>query len=101
MCHCRIAESSAGGSASSSSGDHHPRDEDPPVLERLTKTFDRVAAELGELVEEQDAVMRECARMYLGRWRQSNDSVRNHGEQLPAIGDALELMLAVILEDEP
>jgi hypothetical protein len=39
---------------------HHPRDDHPPVLERLTQTFDRVAAELGELVEEQDTVVPEC-----------------------------------------
>jgi hypothetical protein len=35
------------------------------LLEQLTQTFDRVAAELGELVEEQDTVVRECSRMYL------------------------------------
>jgi hypothetical protein len=35
-----------------------PRDDHAPVLERLTQTFDRVAAELGELVEEQDTVVR-------------------------------------------
>ena len=42
---------------------HHPRDDHAPVLERLTQTFDRVAAELGELVEEQDTVVRQGSSM--------------------------------------
>jgi hypothetical protein len=61
----RIAESSADSSASSRRATHHPRDEDAPVLERLTQTLDRVAAELGELVQEQDTVVGECSAMYL------------------------------------
>jgi hypothetical protein len=42
---------------------HHPRDDHAPVLERLAEPFDRVAAELGELVEEQDTVVRQCSGM--------------------------------------
>jgi hypothetical protein len=34
-------------------------DDDPAVLERLPKSLDRVAAELRELIQEQDAVMSE------------------------------------------
>jgi hypothetical protein len=37
----------------------HPPDDHAPVLERLTQTLDRVAAELGELVEEQHPVVGE------------------------------------------
>jgi hypothetical protein len=37
----------------------HPRDHDPPVLDRLPKRLDGVAPELGELVEEEVAVVRE------------------------------------------
>jgi hypothetical protein len=36
-------------------------DDDAPVLERLTETLDGVATEPRELVEEQDAMMRETA----------------------------------------
>ena len=36
-----------------------PRDRDPAVLERLAEAFEHVAAELGELVEKEDAVVRE------------------------------------------
>ena len=43
----------------------HPGHDQPPVLERLTQTFDRVAAELGELVEEQDTVVPEGSQMYV------------------------------------
>jgi hypothetical protein len=39
--------------------------EHPHVLERLTQAFDRVSAELRELVEEQHPVVREWSRMYL------------------------------------
>jgi hypothetical protein len=38
---------------------HHPRDDHAPVLERLSQAFDRVAAELRELVEEQHPVVRQ------------------------------------------
>ena len=41
------------------------RDHHPAVLERLAQTLDGVAAELGELVQEQHAVVRERSRMYL------------------------------------
>jgi hypothetical protein len=47
---CSTAESSAAPRRRARTATHDPRD-DPPVLERLTQTFDRVAAELGELVE--------------------------------------------------
>jgi hypothetical protein len=40
-----------------------PRDDHTPVLERLTQTFDRVAAELRELVEEQHTVVRQRSQM--------------------------------------
>jgi hypothetical protein len=40
-------------------GPHHPGHHDAPVLHRLAQPLDRVAAELGELVQEQDAMMRE------------------------------------------
>ncbi len=40
-------------------GTDRARDDDAAVLERLAQALDRVAAELGELVEEQDAVRRE------------------------------------------
>jgi hypothetical protein len=36
---------------------HHPGDLDATVLERLAQALDRVAAKLGELVEEQDTVV--------------------------------------------
>ena len=39
---------------------HGAGDHDAAVLERLSQSFDGVAAELGELVEEEDAVMREA-----------------------------------------
>ena len=42
---------------------HHPRDDHPPVLERLTQIFDRVAADLGELAEEQDTVVQQGSLM--------------------------------------
>ena len=38
---------------------HHPRDDDATVLEGLTQPFDRVAAELRELVQEQHPVVGE------------------------------------------
>ena len=42
------------------------RDACPPaVLERLAERLHCVASELGQLVEEQDAVMRECSGMSL------------------------------------
>ena len=64
MSDCRIAVSSADGSASSSQSDPNPRDDYLRVLERLTQTLDRVAGELGELVEDQDTVVHQCSRMY-------------------------------------
>jgi len=36
---------------------HH----DAPVLHQLSQPLDRVAAELRELIKEQDAVMRQCS----------------------------------------
>jgi hypothetical protein len=36
----------------------------PLVLERLAERLHRVASELGQLVEELDAVMRECSGMF-------------------------------------
>jgi hypothetical protein len=65
MSDCRIAVSSADGSGSSSQSDPDPRDDYPRVLERLTQTLDRIPAELGELVEEQDTVVPEGSQMYL------------------------------------
>jgi hypothetical protein len=56
---CSTAESSAAPRRRARTATHDPRDDHPPVLERLTQTFDRVAAELGELVEEQDTVVRQ------------------------------------------
>jgi hypothetical protein len=42
-----------------------PRDDHLPVLERLTQTLDRVAAELRELVEEQHPVVPQGVTMFL------------------------------------
>jgi hypothetical protein len=44
---------------------HHPRDDHAAVLERLSQAFDRVAAELRELVEEQHPVVQQGSIMYL------------------------------------
>ena len=41
-----------------------PRDDHPSTLERLAKPFDRIAAELREFIEEQDAMVRQRSRMY-------------------------------------
>jgi hypothetical protein len=41
-------------------GHHHPA-----VLHGLAEPFDGIAPELGDLVEEQDAVVSECSRMCL------------------------------------
>jgi hypothetical protein len=43
----------------------HPRDDHSPVLERLTQTLDRVAAELRELVEEQHPVVPQGVTVFL------------------------------------
>ena len=40
-----------------------PRDHDTAVLERLAEAFDGVAGGVGEFVEEQHAMMHECAGM--------------------------------------
>lgn len=40
---------------------HRSGDHDTAVLERLTESFHGVTTELGQLVEEQDAGMRECS----------------------------------------
>ena len=41
-----------------------PRDDHPSILERLAQPFDRIAAELREFIEEQDAMERQRSRMY-------------------------------------
>jgi hypothetical protein len=45
-------------------GTDHPRNDDTAVLERMPKSFERVTAELSELVEEQHAVVGKGAGIY-------------------------------------
>ena len=47
---------------SGGTGDHHAA-----IFERLAQAFERVQAELGELIQEEHAVMHERALMYLER----------------------------------
>jgi hypothetical protein len=49
-------------------GPRRPRDHDATVLQRLPQSLDRVATELRQLVEEQDAVVREYSDMSPEAW---------------------------------
>jgi hypothetical protein len=59
---------------------HHPRDDYPPVAQRLKEAPHRVATELRELAKDQDAVMGECSRMSLeGAGAQSRHRITHAG----------------------
>jgi hypothetical protein len=56
----RVGRSDEGEPRGELHGTDRTRDDDPAVLERLTQSFDGVTTELGELVEEEHAVVGEA-----------------------------------------